>query len=170
MKLWTGRFQKEADPNDQRFNSSISFDARMYRAGYPGLHRPRHHAGRVRHHRRRRERADRRRACRASWRICSPARCTIDPDAEDIHTFVEAELTARIGEAGKTPAHRPQPQRPGGPGYPPVPARGDAQASRRSSRSSSTCCRRQGGAVRRHGHARLHPPAAGPAHHLCATI
>lgn len=25
----------------------------------------------------------------------------IDPDAEDIHTFVEAELTARIGEAGK---------------------------------------------------------------------
>ena len=25
----------------------------------------------------------------------------IDPDAEDIHTFVEAELTARIGDAGK---------------------------------------------------------------------
>ena len=31
----------------------------------------------------------------------------IDPDAEDIHTFVEGELTARIGDAGKrlhTPA------------------------------------------------------------------
>ena len=26
---------------------------------------------------------------------------TIDPDAEDIHTFVEGELTARIGDAGK---------------------------------------------------------------------
>ena len=25
----------------------------------------------------------------------------IDPDAEDIHTFVEAELTARVGQAGK---------------------------------------------------------------------
>ena len=25
----------------------------------------------------------------------------IDPDAEDIHTFVEGEHTARIGDAGK---------------------------------------------------------------------
>ena len=28
-------------------------------------------------------------------------RLTIDPEAEDIHTFVEGELTARIGDAGK---------------------------------------------------------------------
>ena len=26
---------------------------------------------------------------------------TIDPNAEDIHTFVEGELTKRIGDAGK---------------------------------------------------------------------
>ena len=25
----------------------------------------------------------------------------IDPDAEDIHTFIEGELTSRIGDAGK---------------------------------------------------------------------
>ena len=30
-----------------------------------------------------------------------PAALTIDPNAEDIHTFVEQTLTARIGDAGK---------------------------------------------------------------------
>ena len=28
MKLWKGRFQKEADPKTNDFNSSISFDSR----------------------------------------------------------------------------------------------------------------------------------------------
>ena len=31
MKLWKGRFQKEADPKTNDFNSSISIDSRMYR-------------------------------------------------------------------------------------------------------------------------------------------
>ena len=30
MKLWAGRFQKETDALVNDFNSSISFDARMY--------------------------------------------------------------------------------------------------------------------------------------------
>ena len=30
MKLWAGRFQKELDARTNDFNSSISFDARMY--------------------------------------------------------------------------------------------------------------------------------------------
>ena len=43
-------------------------------------------------------------------------RLSIDPAAEDIHTFVEGELTARIGDAGKRLHTGQQPQRPGGPG------------------------------------------------------
>ena len=31
MKLWAGRFQKETDDKVNDFNSSISFDARLYR-------------------------------------------------------------------------------------------------------------------------------------------
>ena len=38
---------------------------------------------------------------RASPAIWLPATLEIDPNAEDIHTFVEQTLTARIGDAGK---------------------------------------------------------------------
>lgn len=37
----------------------------------------------------------------------------IDMSCEDIHMFVEAELTKRIGDARQTPAYRAQPKRPG---------------------------------------------------------
>ena len=43
-----------------------------------------------------------------------------DPTAEDIHMFVEAELTRRIGDAGKAPSYRQKPQRSGRVGYPAV--------------------------------------------------
>ena len=36
------------------------------------------------------------------------------PELEDVHMNVEARLTEIVGEVGKTPAHGPQPQRPGG--------------------------------------------------------
>ena len=36
MKLWKGRFQKEADPKTNDFNSSISVDSRMYREDIEG--------------------------------------------------------------------------------------------------------------------------------------
>ncbi len=36
MKLWAGRFQKETDALVNDFNSSISFDARMYREDITG--------------------------------------------------------------------------------------------------------------------------------------
>ena len=36
MKLWKGRFQKEADPKTNDFNSSISVDSRMYRQDIEG--------------------------------------------------------------------------------------------------------------------------------------
>ena len=36
MKLWSGRFQKETDALVNDFNSSISFDARMYEEDITG--------------------------------------------------------------------------------------------------------------------------------------
>lgn len=100
MKLWAGRFQKEIDQKTNDFNSSISFDSRMAQQDILGSLA---HA-----------------AMLTKQGILSAAdgeairegltgiaedlrsgRLTIDPQAEDIHTFVEGELTARIGDAGK---------------------------------------------------------------------
>ena len=61
MKLWAGRFQKETDALVNDFNSSISFDARMYREDITGLHRPRGHAGQAGDHQGARGREDHRR-------------------------------------------------------------------------------------------------------------
>ena len=36
MKLWAGRFHKELDPKTNDFNSSISFDSRMYQEDIQG--------------------------------------------------------------------------------------------------------------------------------------
>jgi argininosuccinate lyase len=36
MKLWAGRFQKETDTLVNDFNSSITFDARLYREDIEG--------------------------------------------------------------------------------------------------------------------------------------
>ncbi len=100
MKLWAGRFQKELDQKTNDFNSSIAFDSRMAREDILGSMA---HA-----------------AMLAKQGIISAAdgeairdglagiladlesgALPIDPNAEDIHTFVEGELTARIGDAGK---------------------------------------------------------------------
>ncbi|MEG1426925.1 MAG: argininosuccinate lyase [Oscillospiraceae bacterium] len=100
MKLWKGRFQKEADPKTNDFNSSISVDSRMYREDIEGS---------IAH-------ATMLGECGIidpgeSAKICAElvkigedivaGKLLIDPDAEDIHTFMEAELTARLGDTGK---------------------------------------------------------------------
>ena len=36
MAMWAGRFSKEVDEGVNAFNSSISFDARMYKQGIAG--------------------------------------------------------------------------------------------------------------------------------------
>jgi len=100
MKLWEGRFDKEAAQSTNDFNSSIATDSRMFREDI---------AGSLAH-------AD----MLARQGIITPedgqairaglegiladiesGALAIDPDAEDIHSFVEVELTARIGDAGK---------------------------------------------------------------------
>ena len=99
-KMWAGRFSKALDKQADDFNSSIRFDSKMYRQDITGsiVHA----------------------AMLARQGIISPdekdkitdglasilsdiesGKLQIDMNAEDIHMFVESELTARIGDAGK---------------------------------------------------------------------
>ncbi|MDD6312408.1 MAG: argininosuccinate lyase [Firmicutes bacterium] len=99
-KMWAGRFSKALDKQADDFNSSIHFDSRMYKQDI---------AGSIAH-------------CamlgetgiitkeESSAIIDSlseiledieSGKLEIDMQAEDIHMFVEAELTKRIGDTGK---------------------------------------------------------------------
>lgn len=99
-QLWKGRFAKAVDTRVNDFNSSIRFDQRMIAQDMrgSGVHA----------------------AMLAKQGIISNEDCQaileglasiaddlasgalqIDPAAEDVHTFVEQTLTARIGDAGK---------------------------------------------------------------------
>ena len=99
-KMWAGRFHKSLDCRADDFNSSVRFDSRMYKQDIKGSVA---HATML-----------------ASKGILSPSdakkivgglgsilddlesgKLAIDPSAEDIHMFVEAELTKRIGDVGK---------------------------------------------------------------------
>ncbi len=99
-KLWAGRAAKQLDQLADDFNSSIRFDQRLFEEDLTGSMA---HA-----------------AMLGAQGINSPAdteailaglesilqdlksgKLEIDPTAEDIHMFHEAELTRRIGEAGK---------------------------------------------------------------------
>jgi argininosuccinate lyase len=100
VKLWAGRFQKEIDKKTNDFNSSISFDSRMYKEDIEGSIA---HAtmlgscGII-------EKQESETICAELQKILNEIEAgslTIDPNAEDIHTFIEGELTARLGAAGK---------------------------------------------------------------------
>ena len=99
-KMWAGRFHKSLDCRADDFNSSVRFDSRMYKQDIKGSVA---HATML-----------------ASKGILSlsdaekivgglgsilddleSGKLAIDPSAEDIHMFVEAELTKRIGDVGK---------------------------------------------------------------------
>lgn len=99
-KMWAGRFSKELDARADDFNSSIAVDKRMYRQDIRGS---------IAHA-----------AMLGERRIISPdesaeiikelgnilsdieeGKLQIDPEAEDIHMFIEQVLTARIGDVGK---------------------------------------------------------------------
>lgn len=100
MKLWTGRFSKEIDPITNDFNSSISFDSRMYVEDIKGsiAHATMLNAQGIISD------EDFGKITGGLSGILSDIqtkKLDIDPNAEDIHTFVEGELTARIGDAGK---------------------------------------------------------------------
>ena len=99
-KMWAGRFTKETDERVNDFNSSIKFDARMYKQDIEGSMA---HAtmlgecGIIS--------ADDSKAIieglKGILADIESGKLQFDPTAEDIHMFNEAELTKRIGDAGK---------------------------------------------------------------------
>ena len=99
-KMWAGRFAKALDSQADDFNSSIRFDSRMYKQDIKGsmAHAAMLSARGIISQ----DDAD---AIIAGLETIladiTAGTLPIDPAAEDIHMFVEAELTKRIGDAGK---------------------------------------------------------------------
>ena len=97
-KMWAGRFTKETDQGVNDFNSSIAFDARMYRhdiAGSVAHATMLAHQGII-------SQADADAIIKGLGSIredLESGALQFDSQAEDIHMFIEAELTARIGDA-----------------------------------------------------------------------
>ena len=99
-KMWAGRFSKELDTKADDFNSSISVDRHMYRQDIRGSMA---HAAML--GKQGIITADESaKIIEELGNILSDIdenRLTIDPEAEDIHMFVEQVLTARLGDIGK---------------------------------------------------------------------
>ncbi len=99
-KMWAGRFEKASDKLADDFNSSIHFDSKMYKQDIRGSME---HATML---------------CKVGilteedfgkifagltgiLNDIETGNLAFDMNAEDIHMFIEAELTKRIGDAGK---------------------------------------------------------------------
>lgn len=98
--MWAGRFSKKIDDTVNAFNSSIAFDGRMYRHDIQGSIA---HAtmlgdcGII-------TKEDSLQIIDGLKGILSDidsGKLELDPSAEDIHMFIEAELTKRLGDVGK---------------------------------------------------------------------
>lgn len=99
-QLWKGRFKKELAKETNDFNSSIKFDKRMFEEDIKGsiAHATMLGATGIIE-------------CSESEKIVQGlseiyndlknGKLAVDMEAEDIHTFIEGELTARLGQTGK---------------------------------------------------------------------
>ena len=100
MKLWAGRFQKETDTLVNDFNSSIGFDARLYKQDIQGSMAHAAMLGRqgiIEEH-------EAEKIINGLKTILSEIEgdgVEFSLDNEDIHMNIEAMLTQRIGDAGK---------------------------------------------------------------------
>lgn len=100
MKLWGGRFTKETNQLVHNFNASLSFDQKFYHQDIEGS---------IAHVTMLAKQGiiseeDRDKIIDGLKGICADLESgalTITAEHEDIHSFVEANLTERIGEAGK---------------------------------------------------------------------
>ncbi len=100
MKMWQGRFSKEEDESVNDFNSSISFDSRMYKEDISGSIAHAAMLGKCGII----DKSESDKIVEGLKGILSDiqeGRLEFDMKAEDIHMFVEEVLTARIGDAGK---------------------------------------------------------------------
>lgn len=99
-QLWKGRFKKELAKETNDFNSSITFDSRMYEQDIKGsiAHATMLGASGII------DKSESEKIVGGLEEILSDiksGKLEIDMTAEDIHTFVEGELTARLGQTGK---------------------------------------------------------------------
>ena len=100
MKLWGGRFTKETNQLVHNFNASLSFDQKFFEEDINGS---------IAHVTMLAKQGilsedDKEAIITGLNEICEDiksGRLPIDEEHEDIHSFVEAHLTERIGEAGK---------------------------------------------------------------------
>ena len=100
MKLWGGRFTKETNRLVHNFNESISFDQKFYKQDI---------AGSIAHVTMlakqgilsEKDKDAIIEGLKGIRRDLDSGALTITTESEDIHSFVEAELISRIGEAGK---------------------------------------------------------------------
>lgn len=99
-KLWTGRFSKQLDDGANDFNSSIRFDSRMYKQDIEGsvAHATMLAAQGII------AKSDAEQIVETLGAVLGDIESgalEIDMQCEDIHSFVEGELTKRIGDVGK---------------------------------------------------------------------
>ena len=98
--LWKGRFKKELARETNDFNSSIGFDSRMFEEDIKGsiAHATMLGATGI---------IDKSESDKITAELekilcdIKSGKLEIDMSAEDIHTFIEGELTARLGQTGK---------------------------------------------------------------------
>ena len=99
-KMWAGRTSGETDSIADELNSSIGTDCRMYRQDIEGS---RAHAamlgkqGIILHE----EAEELREGLKGILEDLESGTLDFDMSCEDIHMFVEQELTARLGDVGK---------------------------------------------------------------------
>lgn len=98
--MWAGRFSKEVDSKVNAFNSSISFDGRMYghdiigsiahatMLGKCGIISPEDSEALVKE-------------LKNVLKEIDEGKLQLDMNAEDIHMFIESVLTERLGDTGK---------------------------------------------------------------------
>ncbi len=99
-QLWGGRFTKETDKLVYRFNASISFDRKFYRQDIAGS---KAHVAMLFQQGilTREEQAQITEALDAILEDVESGKLEITDEYEDIHSFVEANLIDRLGDAGK---------------------------------------------------------------------
>ena len=99
-KMWAGRFEKATDKEVNDYNSSLPFDCKMYSPDIEGS---------VAHSQMlakqgvisEKDAEDIKTGLLSIKEDIESGKLTFDSDAEDIHMFIEEELTNRIGDAGK---------------------------------------------------------------------
>ncbi|MDE5973841.1 MAG: argininosuccinate lyase [Eubacterium sp.] len=99
-QLWKGRFKKELAKETNDFNSSIKFDSRMYAQDIQGsiAHATMLGAAGIIDQ----NESNKIVQCLSEiYNDIKSGSLNIDMEAEDIHTFIEGELTARLGQTGK---------------------------------------------------------------------